>query len=113
MDRPQRLARRQERRSADYYGARLTPASGSRDVKGDAETLTELFEFKHTERQSYSVKLADWLAHVTHALLADKRPVLEIEFTDPMGMHPKHLVVLRREDYLELRQGYEAHDWAK
>ncbi len=48
MDKPQRLARRQESRSATYYGARQTPRSGSGDVKGDAYTETELFEFKHT-----------------------------------------------------------------
>lgn len=113
MDRPQRLAKRQEHRSADFYGARLTPASGSGSVKGDAETLTELFEFKHTERKSYSLTLAGWLIHWHRALMAGKRAVLEIEFTRPDGGDPKYLVVLDRDEYLELRRGYESHDWAK
>lgn len=104
MDKPQRLAERQERRSADVYGARLTPASGSRDAKGDAETGSELFEFKHTEQLAYRLRIADWLAHARHALLAGKKPVLEIEFTKPDGSCRRHLVVIDRDDYLELRE---------
>jgi hypothetical protein len=104
MDRPQRLARRQESRSAEFYGARLTPASGSRDSKGDAETDSELFEFKHTELQSFRLRVADWLAHVTHAIVAGKRPVWEIEYTNPDGRHPRYAVVIDRDDYLALRE---------
>lgn len=103
MDKPQRLARRQEHTSAEVYGARVTPASGSRDAKGDAETDSELFEFKHTQLQSYRLRLADWLAHARHAILAGKKPVLEIEFTRPDGSCQRHVVVLDRDDYLELR----------
>lgn len=110
MDRPQRLAKRQEHRSAGFYGARLTPASGSRDAKGDAATGTELFEFKHTERRSYSLTLASWLMHWHHALLSGKRAVMEIEFTRPDGGDPKYLVVLDRNDYLELRDKAARHD---
>lgn len=109
MDKPQRLARRQESRSADVYGARLTPASGSRDAKGDAETADELFEFKHTQVQSYRLRIADWMAHLRHAILAGKKPVLEIEFTRPDGSCPHYLVVLDRDDYLAMRR--ELADW--
>lgn len=104
MDRPQRLARRHESRSAGVYGARLTPASGSRDAKGDAETDRELFEFKHTELQSFRLRLADLVAHFRHAVVIGKRPVWEIEYTSPDGSGAKHVVVLDRDDYLELRE---------
>lgn len=104
MDKPQRLAQRQEARSALVYGARLTPASGSRDAKGDAETDRELFEFKHTELQSFRLRVADVLAHIRHAILVGKRPVWEIEFTRTDGTCRHHLVVLDRDDYLALRE---------
>jgi hypothetical protein len=103
MDKPQRLARRQEHRSAEFYGARLTPASGSRDAKGDAETADELFEFKHTEQLAFRLRAADWIRHRTAALVSGKRPVWEIEYTRPDGTSPEYVVVLDRDDYLELR----------
>lgn len=103
MDRPQRLARRQERESVNVYGGRLVPRSGSGDQKGDIETGTELIECKHTEQLSYRLRWADWAKHVASALVANRRPVLEVEYTDPLGGHPRYLVVLDRDDYLELR----------
>ena len=103
MKRPQRLAHRQEIRSAEYWGARLVPRSGSGDSKGDAETDTELFEFKHTQQKGFRLTRADWMAHRLHALLVSKRPVLEIEFTYPDGGHPSHAVVVDRDDYKALR----------
>jgi hypothetical protein len=106
MERPQRLARRHEQTSAEYYGARLTPASGSRDAKGDAETDHELFEFKHTEQLAFRLRVADWLRHRTYALLAGKRPVWEIQYTNPNGSHPRYVVVLDRDDYLALRDSH-------
>ena len=103
MNRPQRLARIQESRSAAYYDAVLTPASGSGDSKGDARTATELFEFKHTERQSFGLRLIDFMRHSTEAVMSGRRPVMEIEYTDPTGLHPHYLVVLARDDYVALR----------
>lgn len=103
MEKPQRLARRQEVKSAEFYGARLVPASGSGDTKGDAYTDDELFEFKHTERQSFGLRRADFSRHVRAALLTDKRPVWEIEFTSPDGRWPQYIVCLDRDDYLSMR----------
>ena len=88
MERPQRLARKQEHRSAEYWGARLVPRSGSGDSKGDAETDDELFEFKHTQQKGFRLVLADWLAHVQHAIVVSKRAVWEIEYTLPDGASP-------------------------
>lgn len=103
MDRPQRLALRQERRGAESYGARLTPASGSRDVKGDAYSDDELIEFKHTERKSFALKLAELMKAATAAILASKRMVFEVEFTRPDGSQPVRFVVLNKDEYLSMR----------
>lgn len=103
MDKPQRLARRQEQQAARSYGGRATPASGSRDAKADVETATELIECKHTERKSYSLKVADLLKLARQAVLASKRMVLEVEFTQPDGSHPVRFVVLNKDEYVEMR----------
>ena len=103
MERPQRLARKQEHRSAEFWGARPVPRSGSGDLKGDAETDGELFEFKHTEQKGFRLVLADWLAHVQHAIVVSKRAVWEIEYTLPDGSIPRYAVVVDRYDYLAMR----------
>lgn len=108
MDKPQRLARRHESRSAEFYGARLTPASGSRDAKGDAETDDELFEFKHTERLSYGIKMSAWRRHRAAAIISGKRPVMEVEYTRPDGTNPEYVVVIDRDDYLAMRAQIES-----
>lgn len=102
MDKPQRLARRQERQGAVSYGGRLTPASGSRDAKGDIETDTELIECKHTEWQSFSLKVADLLKAARNAILKNKRMVFEVEFTRPDGTRAIKFVVLNKDEYTEL-----------
>lgn len=103
MDLPQRLARRQEIRSAEFYGAELVPASGSRDSKGDASTATELFEFKHTERQSFGLRVIDFNRHRTAAILSGKRPLWEVEYTSPRGLTPQYVLVVDRDDYVAMR----------
>lgn len=104
MDRPQRLARRQEKKGAASYGARLTPMSGSGDVKGDALADDELIEFKHTEKKSFYLKLADLRKFATQAIIAGKRMVFEVEFTLPDGTHPWKFVILNRDEYIEMKQ---------
>lgn len=99
MDKPQRLALRQERDAARSYSGRATPASGSRDSKGDVESDTELIECKHTERASYSLKLADLLKLARQAILRDRRMVLEIEYTKPDGTRAIKFVVLNKDEY--------------
>lgn len=103
MDKPQRLARRQEQKSADFYGGRLVAASGSGDAKGDIITGTELIECKHTERQSFGLRRLDFFQHARNALLANRRPVWEIEYTDPDGRHPQYVICLDRDDYKAMR----------
>lgn len=104
MERPQRLARRQERQGAASYGARLTRASGSGDDKGDARGDDELIEFKHTEKKSFYLKLADLIKFSRQAIIAGKRMVVEIEYTLPDGMHPWKFVLLNKDEYIEMKQ---------
>lgn len=99
MDKPQRLADRQEERAAAYYGGRRVSRSGSGDAKGDVITATELIECKHTERLSYGLMYRTFWAHWQNALLAGKRAVMEIEYTSPRGLRPQYLVVLDRDEY--------------
>ena len=103
MERPQRLARKQEHRSAEFYGARLVMKSGSGDSKGDAETDDEVFEFKHTQQKGFRLALADWVRHKTVGIMTGKRPVWEVEYTKPDGSWPHYLVVVDRDDYLTMR----------
>lgn len=107
MDRPQRLARYQETEAARSYGGQLVGQSGSGDSKGDVITATELIECKHTERKSFSLRLTDLLRAARHSILADRRMVFEIEFTQPDGMHPVKFVVLNKDEYIELRARME------
>lgn len=103
MKQPQRLARKQESRSNEYWGARPTPRSGSGDVKGDGYTDDELFEYKHTERLSFGLMYRMFWPLAQAALLTHRRPVMEIEYTTRSGGHPSYLVVLDRDDYKALR----------
>lgn len=107
MDRPQRLARRQEKGAARSYGGRAVPRSGSGDLKGDVETDTELIECKHTERMSFSLRASELFKHATNAIVARKRMVFEIEFTRPDGSLPWRFVVLNKDEYIEMRDELE------
>lgn len=102
MDRPQRLARQQEGNAAEYYGGRTVARSGSGDVKGDVLTDTEYIECKHTERRSYSLKLAELLTAAKNAILSSRRMVFEVEFTNPRGLQAVRFVVLNRDEYKAL-----------
>lgn len=103
MERPQRLARRQEEVAARDYGGRAVVQSGSGWSKGDVETAAELIECKHTEKKSYSLKLAELLRAARQAILADRRMVFEVEFTQPDGLQPVRFVVLNKDEYIGMR----------
>lgn len=95
--------------AARSYGGRATPASGSGDVKGDVYTENELIECKHTERKSYSLKVADLLKLARQAIMVGRRMVLEVEFTDPMGLRPVRFVVLNKDEYTEMKAVIASH----
>jgi hypothetical protein len=104
MDKPQRLARKQEQDRDGSYGGRLVPQSGSGVVKGDRRTDTEYIEYKHTERGSFSLKLTELMKAAREAILASKRMVFEVEFTNTRGMQPIRFVVLNKDEYIAMRE---------
>lgn len=105
MNKPQRLARRQEQRSSEDYGAKLTPASGSQPgVKGDGYTGTELIEYKHTQGKSFGLRRDELEKLFRQAITAGRRAVWEIEYTDQYGRKPFQVVVLDKDDYLAMKE---------
>lgn len=107
MDRPQRLARRQESVTATKHGGRVTPASGSGSVKNDIRNTEWSLEVKSTSKRSYSVSL-DTLAKAEKNALEDgRRMALVLAFLTP-GKPAKRYVLVAEDDYLELTHGLEA-----
>lgn len=95
----QKMSDRQEKRSAEAHGGRVTPRSGAGWVhKGDVSTEVEVIECKATGKSQITIKAA-WLTKVfAEATRKLKRPVLEL------SLGGEDYVVLRRHDYLELQQ---------
>ena len=92
-------SQRQERNGAKAFGGTVNSGSGNGIWrKNDVRTPTESIEFKYTDAKSYSLKLADLLKGERHALLDGRRFIFGIGF----GTRER-FVVLREEDYLELR----------
>lgn len=79
-------APKQERELAKRLGGRVTPASGSRDVKGDVRIKGVLrLEAKTTKNKSFSVTL-DMVRKIEEAAASGgELPVLVVEFNDGMG----------------------------
>lgn len=70
---------------AKRLGARLTPASGAANTKGDAVLGDMLLEAKSTTANSMSLKL-DWLIKIaSEALLTGRTPALTVTFTNDKG----------------------------
>lgn len=94
----QKMADRQERKTAAAHGGRLTPRSGAGWVhKGDVSTEDEVIECKATGKTQITLK-ASWLEKVfNEAVRKLKRPVLEIE------LNGVSYVVLNRHHYIELK----------
>lgn len=95
----QKMADRQEKKSASAHGGRLTPRSGAGWVhKGDVSTQDEVIECKATGKTQITLK-AVWLTKVFgEATRKLKRPVLEFSLAG------EDYIVLRRHDYLELKE---------
>lgn len=95
----QKLADRQERKAAEAYGGKVTPASGAGWVhKGDVQTEDELIECKATGKTQITLK-AEWLRKVfLEAAARLKRPVLEFQ------LDGQEYVVLTKHSYMEMRE---------
>ena len=94
----QKMSDLQEKKGAKAYGGRATPRSGAGWVhKADVQTADEVIEMKATGKTQVTIR-AVWLVKIfLEATARLKRPVLELELAG------EHYVVLRRHDYLELR----------
>lgn len=109
MDKPQRLARKEEQRTAELHGGRVTPASGSGPaVKNDVRNTGWSFEVKSTSKLSYSLR-RDLIAQVEGNALADgRRMAMIVSFAPVTGTSPgqygnraRRYVLTTEDDFLE------------
>src|SRR6185437_15393868 len=101
MDRAHRLARKQESVTAANHGGRVTPASGSGTVKNDVRTSDWSIEVKTTTQKTYSLAYRTWVTAERHALADGRKPAMVIAFDRGLGHHPKRLVVIDEDDFIE------------
>lgn len=88
---------KQERRLAQRTGGTTTAASGAFWTrKGDVRSASLLVEGKHTDKQSYSIKVETWDKIRREALLDGRMPVLALEIAG------RRLVVIDEEDFFAL-----------
>lgn len=93
----QRLSDKQERDSAEAYGGKVQPGSGSgwkhrQDVKSDLF----LIEAKRTGKLSISISKKDWEQLRKEAILLDRVPIMDIE------LGGRNYAMLLRDDLFEL-----------
>lgn len=103
MDRPQRLARKQEDLTAKRHGGRVTPASGSGEaIKNDVRNAEWSFEVKSTSQKGYRLD-RQMLRQVEGNALADgHRMAMVVAF---LANGPtKRYVVMTEDDFLEREQ---------
>jgi hypothetical protein len=101
MDKVHRDAHKAEKDAADRWGGKLSPASGSGPrAKNDFRTTDELVEHKYTENKSFRLVEEDLIDLNVNAVCEGRIPVFLVEFATGTSY-----VVLREDDYLELRHG--------
>lgn len=94
----------QEARGAKAYSGSVNSGSGNGWIrKADVRTETELYEFKTTTKESFSLKASDLMKLRDQALIDDKLPVFEIEFAE----RGHTAVILTKEDWLHIRKVLE------
>jgi hypothetical protein len=117
LDRPQRLARKQENLTAEKHGGQVTPASGSGGtVKNDVRSASWSLEVKSTSAKTYSLS-RDVLATAERNALVDGRLFALVVAFLPTQTRPgqgMRYVVMGEDDFLEreaeltrLREYYE------
>lgn len=101
-------SRKQERETAVRLGARLTAASGAKDVKGDVrKRRVARIECKTTKNKSFPVTLELLRKIEDQALASDEAPVLLVEFNDGFGRRLGELAVIPSyllEDFCETKK---------
>jgi Holliday junction resolvase len=89
-----RRSKKQEKEIATKIGGKITPASGSREVKGDVRLKGIVrVECKTTKNKSFSVTLEMVEKIEDAAVEAGEMPVLIVEFTDGFGRKIKEVAV--------------------
>ena len=90
-----RRSKKQERDLSKRVGGKLTPASGSREVKGDVRVKGQVrIEAKTTKHASFSVTLDMVRKLEDAATLSDEMPVIVIEFINELGKPIAELAVM-------------------
>lgn len=90
-------SRLQENKAAKDYKGFRTPASGATwHSKGDVKTDDYLIECKSTINKSFSLKIDSLYKLKKQALIENKLPIFEVEFSDAT------YVILDKEDFLML-----------
>lgn len=101
MDKIHKEALRQETLTAERYGGRVTPGSGSGSFdKNDVTTDEWSFEVKTTEQKGYRLTLENFLKTENNALEQGLRPAMITAFVLPSG-RVKRLVTLDEDDFIE------------
>jgi len=90
-----RRSRKQEKALATRLGGKVTPASGSKDEKGDVRVKGVFrIEAKTTKHKSFSVTL-DMLRQIEDAAsLSGELPIIVIEFINEQGRPLKEVAVV-------------------
>lgn len=87
-------SKKQEKGLAARVGGKLTPASGSREVKGDVRIKGVVrIEAKTTKHKSFSVTLDMFHTLEEAATLSGEMPVIVVEFITEMGKPIAELAV--------------------
>lgn len=110
MDRPQRLARKAEEKTAELHGGRITPGSGSgRATKNDVRNEKWSFEVKSTSHKTYPLTREVLKKAEDNAMVDGRHMALVVEFVNPPGMyharlHAGRYVTMTEDDFLEREQ---------
>lgn len=86
---------KQEKQTAERFHGYGTPASGSREVKGDVRVRGKIrVECKTTKNKSFSITLAMVQAIEQAALTGGELPVLLVEYNDGHGKKLAEVAVI-------------------
>jgi hypothetical protein len=92
VDRPQRLARKAERKTAELHQGRVTPGSGSgRAIKNDVRNDEWSFEVKSTSHKTYPFSRETLQQAEKNAMSDGRRMALVVEFVNPPGEYHQGL----------------------